>query len=285
MKDFILDIGSRTIKLHGLDPSTGRVSNLQNFTWDILSGPLSDEVVYLSLQASLAALPRPAPRIKAIGTEAMRRSPDLAQMVEKACSELRIDYSTISQELEANLISLAAQRHGISSELDVVNAGGGSIQVVSQTSGQIQLMRFGISDLNRDFKLNGPSHARRIDSCIEWLGTQTPHRIKEFAYTGGERTYLGYFGVPVGADGRCQRSDFEAFAYELSKRPIYWLRKNSPFDSQWMTGAVASNCIVLAFMRSARADWFLPSDVNIGHGMLASVFEHFPISPATTVRG
>jgi hypothetical protein len=271
MHDFILDIGSRTIKLHGLN-NTGEVVNLHNITWDILSVAPAPDTITACIEQSLGALPSGGHRLKAIGTEAMRRNPELAQMVEDACLRLDINYSTISQELEAELISIAAQRHGISREYDVVNAGGGSIQVVRQRETELELLNMGITDLNKAFSLHAEPPQRDIQGCIDWLATQITDRPRTIAYTGGERTYLDHFGVPIQSNGTCHQSDFEAFAREIGGQDNDWLIAHSPFDARWMTGAIASNCIVLAFMHAGRAKSFLPSDLNIGHGLLTHAF-------------
>lgn len=273
MQDFILDIVSRTIKLHGLDISTGEVTNLHNITWDILSISPSLETVTRCIEESLTPLGRSSGRLKAIGTEAMRRNSALADLVAEACSKLQIDYSTISQELEAEFISRAARRHGISDGYDVVNAGGGSLQIVRLLEQQIRLMGIGITDLNLRFNLNSAPHRREITNCVEWLEAQIKQRPRVIAYTGGERSYLEYFRVPLEPDGHCLYGNFEAFAQEIGQQPNDWLIKHSPFDPKWMTGAVASNCIVLAFMNSSGAEGFLPSDLNIGHGFLSSFYE------------
>ncbi len=106
-------------------------------------------------------------------------------MVGDACLRLDINYSTISQELEAELISVADRRHAISREYDVVNAGGWSIQVVRQRETELELLTLGITDLNKTFSLDAEPAQRDIQGCIDWLQTQITNRLRTSTYTGG----------------------------------------------------------------------------------------------------
>ncbi|BBD70930.1 hypothetical protein NIES4072_72960 [Nostoc commune NIES-4072] len=266
LKNLILDLGSRTAKLYILD---NEVKNINNVNWEVIEGKSSKE----SINNSLIELLKPINfneihRIHAVGTEAMRRDKKLENIVSSVCHSLGILYTTISQEYEAQLIKEAARKANITDKYDIINVGGGSIQIILKEASKAVLLNFGISDLNDRFYLLEAVGHRKIEECIAWIKKHLPETTALFGYTGGEATYLKHFGVPLQADHTCLKTDFYDFAERISNFDLQSLERVSPFGSKWMRGAVASNCVVLACLEKAQTNYFLPSDLNISHGLI-----------------
>lgn len=268
---FILDVGSHSLKLYQLGAS---VELSETITWD----PWGDTEGHTPtdlLGNLLRNVQRrhPGGSISAFGTEVMRRDTELARQVSASCLDLGVEFRVISQDEEAALIFAAVEAEGRWSH-DIVNVGGGSIQMVLGASGapQAWLLDFGIVDLNTRFNLLGEPDARDIAGCRQFVAGSLPEKIRRFMYTGGELTYLRHFGVPL-VDGHCDHAAFGALARRLERLSVGELVHASPFDPNWMKGAIASNCIVQALLDHSGVEQFAPSDLNIGHGLAAQVAE------------
>lgn len=261
-QEYILDLGSHSAKLYKKD--IFNVIHLNTITWEIL------EVNEVNLQLKLAELIDPILKednyvIKAIGTAAMRRNNQLADILHKICSLIGISFRVISQKDEAKLIKKAIINSNIPPHLDIINVGGGSIQIISNSKKDEHLLDFGISDLNKQFNLVNSRNIKNYKDCIQWIYEKLPLNLGEFCYTGGEKIYLEHFNVPIIGD-YCYQKDFEIFANDLFSYDKDTLLLSSPFDSKWMNGAIASNCIVIASLKRAKANKFYPSNLNIAHG-------------------
>jgi hypothetical protein len=207
--------------------------------------------------------------VVAFGTAAMRTQIPLAAIVTERCEYHGVEFNVITQEHEARLIRDAATSSAEAVGMAVINAGGKSIQVVC-ADGTLRLYDFGIVDLNARFELTAAPAQRRADECIRWLRGQLPDDIQSFMYTGGERTYLTRLGVPL-TNGVCQKRDFVTLHSRLLALPVEELAELSPFDPAWMSGAIASNCIVLAIMATTALHEFLATDLNVAHGLMSSL--------------
>lgn len=269
--DAVLDLGSHSVKVYQKEYNEESFSLrlVATKTWRLIDSPSPLSHVRSVFQEILPYVSN-CINIRAIGTEAMRRSPSLERMMIAACDEFGFRYRTIQQAEELLLIVRAATRFGVPVGLTLVNAGGGSIQMLTAKNKSV-MYPFGISDLNREFKLLGSPKERRVADCVQWLSEKVPPDIGAFAYTGGERRYLLQFKVPMSENGFCRASDFLAFSECISVREIEDLKANSPHDPDWMTGAIASNCIVLAMLRASGAAAFFPTDFNIAHGLAGSI--------------
>lgn len=260
--NYFIDIGSRSIKLYRncAEPIGFRLVEVVN--WD----PLNSEVDRKSIRNRLECLlaEQTDAVVCGVGTAAVRRSSQLACAVVGACRDLGIQYETISQEHEAELIRAACD--DIAGTKDIVNVGGGSIQIVL-ADGTFSLITFGISDLNESFRLLATPTDRQVTSCVDWVAGQLPSKAGPFLYSGGEKTYLERLYVPVAADGMCRKSDFIDAAKWVAATDLASLEAISPFGPGWMRGAVASNCIVEAYLRQCGAEAFIASDINIADGV------------------
>lgn len=266
---FILDVGSHSLKLYQLGST---VTLSETLTWDPWgAGSDADRAPATLLRNLLRNVQQahPGSSISAFGTEAVRRDSDLARQVSTTCRALGVQFQVVSQDDEAALISRAVEAEGTRYH-DIVNAGGGSIQLVLGSTGGLQtwLLEFGIVDLNKQFNLLGEPDDRDIAGCRQFVSASLPEKLRHFVYTGGELTYLRHFEVPV-VDGYCDRAAFAGLARRLEQLSVSELVQNSPYDPNWMKGAVASNCIVLALLDRAGIQQFAPSDLNIGHGLAA----------------
>ncbi|UJF33409.1 Ppx/GppA phosphatase family protein [Paenibacillus hexagrammi] len=266
----ILDLGSHSAKVYA--QAEMKVEQVDVLTWELLE----NEIDFSKLEEQLSGLLakhvdfREASgqgRVQAIGTEAMRRSPELSEAVSGICGRLGIDYRTISQREEAELLRQALAASGIPSDLDVINVGGGSIQIWLRSGRSPHLLPFGISDLNQRFALLEAPAGRKVRECIKWVAEQLPRSLNQFAYTGGEYTYLRHFSIQM-EGGYCKKQNFAKLSEAIAAADLEELEASSPYDSKWMRGAVASNCIVLACLETSGAGSFMPTDLNIAHGFL-----------------
>jgi exopolyphosphatase/pppGpp-phosphohydrolase len=259
----IIDFGSRSTKVYISDGE--KTELVMTHSKDMISQEPSQEDIARMLETILASL-KSADNVNAIATEAARRSATLDFKLSSACREHKIGYEKISQEKEAELIQQAFTLQG-GETLDIINAGGGSIQI-SRPDKSFALLPFGIADLNRMYALATAPGDRRVNECVSFVADAMPQDLKTFVYTGGEVTYLRKQGAVLGAEDVCAKDEFLRVSRELARLPSAELEARSPFDKSWMSGAVASNCIVEAAFRASGAPVFYPSDQNIAHGMI-----------------
>jgi hypothetical protein len=261
---YLLDLGSNTIKLYRVNESQLLLED--SFSWHLLgNGHNAVEIERIILAITADARSKKG-HIIAVGTEALRRL-EARRQVERLCSEHGIRLVILSQEKEAELIRRAAARSQIPLGTHIVNAGGGSVQVV-HTDGTMSLLAFGLVELTQRFSLLAPPGQRRPMECRRWILERLPEMQGVFAYTGGERAYLVALDVPVEPDGYCLIRHFEAMADRLESLSVQELERLSPFDPGWMQCAIASNCLVLALLAKSGARTFVASDLDICHGLL-----------------
>jgi hypothetical protein len=265
----ILDLGSRGAKLYS---KAGNIELLSTISWELIDRKdQGSGVVQDTLSKLLKPFSRKPIRIDAVGTEAMRRDNKLERSVSEACGRLGISYRTITQLEEAQLIRKAAYAEGLSSDVDLINVGGGSVQIFLAGEKFPYLLNFGIADLNKRFSLLEAPDRRKVGACIDWIYSKLPIGLDLFAYTGNERSYLLHQGILLEKNGECSRSSFLKMAQEMAKLETKALEARSPFDPAWMRGAVASNCFVLAALEVSGRDYFIPTDFNISHGLIGTV--------------
>lgn len=268
---FVIDCGSRSIKLHEARP--GVVTLRATRSWD----PINDARTIERVDALLADLTKglAVSAIHVVGTAAARRDAGVAGAIELACRTRGWSYETLSQSSEADLILDA---FGGPADRDIVNAGGGSIQIV-RASGEAVLLDFGISDLNARFGLGLEPADRQLDAARAFVRRALPAMDRPFIYSGGELSYLRAVGATVGDDGSCSAVEFERVATLVDTTPNAELVQFSPFDPGWMRGAVASNAIVLACLEEAAIDHYFASDVNIADGIIAGLARRLADAP------
>jgi hypothetical protein len=264
--EFILDVGSHSLKLYRRQ---GMTQLVETVTWEPMADSEESAVATVGNLVKQIRESSPDAPVTAFGTEVMRRNSALSDLAGKTLGELGIDFHVISQEVEAQLISQAVTDSGAAPGQDVINVGGGSIQIIHST-GESRLLQFGIVDLNEKFNLLGDPVDRNLAGCTEFILGELPKALGPFVYTGGELTYLLHFDVPL-VDGRCHRNAFISLAQRLERLPVDQLMQDSPYDPKWMKGAIASNCIVRALLDRSGTEAFVPSDLNIGHGVASQV--------------
>jgi hypothetical protein len=263
-KQFVIDCGSRSIKLH--EARRGGLTLQATRSWD----PIADAQTVARVGELLADLTKGLPAVSAIhvvGTAAARRDRSVAEAIGGACSRLGWTYETLSHEAEASLILNA---FGDPADRDIVNVGGGSIQIV-RPHGEAVLIGFGITDLNRYFELAGRAGARRVGDAVAFVAAALPEMRRPFVYSGGELSYLLAMGAAVDADGRCGAAEFARIADEVDALEYEALERRSPFDPGWVRGAVASNAIVRACLARSGLDHYYASDVNIADGIICAL--------------
>lgn len=261
---FVIDCGSRSIKLH--EAGRGAVTLQATRSWD----PIGDAASTGRVGELLADLTKDLPAVSSIhvvGTAAARRDPRVADAIDDACRTRGWSYETLSHATEAQLILDAFAGGG---GLDIVNAGGGSIQIV-RPDGRADLLGFGISDLNDMFGLAGPAALRHLEEACDFVRAALPPMPRPFIYSGGELSYLRAFGAEVGADDRCTAEAFLSIAAEIDAMEINAMEARSPFDRGWVRGAVASNAVVKAMLLKDGIGHYVASDVNIADGIIAGL--------------
>jgi hypothetical protein len=269
-RPYLLDLGSHSVKLYR--SGDGPLRLLRTVTWRVLERPVGPEQLEAVLTSVLADVDD-VRSVQAVATAAFRQDTRLGDALTTVCDHVGLSLQIIDQGSEAHLLRLAVSSSASVSGLDAINVGGGSVQILS-SDGREHPLSFGVSDLNRQFALTDAPDLRRVDECRAFVMRQLPPWLGLFSYTGGERTYLEHFGVPV-TGGWCSRADFTTFAEDMAGWSEADLRARSPYDEEWMSGAVASNCIVLACLGRNDLDKFVPTDLNISHGV------HDSLAPAS----
>jgi exopolyphosphatase/pppGpp-phosphohydrolase len=188
-----LDLGSHSVKLYRREGESLRL--VRTATWEILDAEISADQMVEFLERFLDGV-LDLGGVTALATAAFRRRPKLADTLAAACAFLGISSQIIDQEVEASLMRRALAKESDVASLDAINVGGGSIQVTSPR-GSTHLLPFGIADLNRQFSLSAEPSEREVGACRSFVASQLPDWLGEFAYTGGERTYLESFDVTV----------------------------------------------------------------------------------------
>lgn len=268
--EYVFDFGSSTAKLYQRSP-TGRLRHIASRSWCLLGDPAST-VDTLHVHESISSLYNHCESAAcAVGTEVFRRSPQLATAVERICGQLGIAFRVIGQFEEAELIRIACEKSQVPRDYSVANVGGGSIQIVHPRAADLTLLPFGVVDLTRRFRLDADPKRRLTRQAVSWIKAQLPKIGGSFAYTGGERTYLARVGAKLSAEGACTAVEFSRISSRLSEMEMEELKAQSPFDPDWMLGAIASNCIATALIERCACNEFLASDLNIAHGLLTEV--------------
>jgi hypothetical protein len=271
-----IDIGTHSIKVYTVD-SNNLVHKILTKTWELIENEIIPEdvindITYISEYVTNLDDTLPSYKIFAIATEGIRRNPYIGKLCTDTLALYNIELKIISQVDEANLIRSACRSDTKSENITIIDAGGGSIQLILPD--KIILFPFGISDLNLRFYLNAENPLQRdIHGALEFLTEQFPDNIGNFIYTGGEASYIQAMNVPID-NGWVKSSDFIDFANQLAAKKLSDFNKLSPFDIKWMSGAVASNCIVTSLLAKSDQEGFLASDISISHAIIAEVVKN-----------
>ena len=191
MSHYVLDVGSHSLKMYQLDHTSATL--VDTLTWHLLEESAPYQAVSSGVKSILNKC-LPDAIVTAIGTEALRRNPELKSIALAVFKSHGIDLNVITQVQEAALIRSAFLKTHKQLEVDVVNVGGGSIHIIHRNN-RMTLLDFGICDLNTRFRLGQSPGDRRVDECIDWIASKLPMDLQEFAYTGGELTYLNRLNV------------------------------------------------------------------------------------------
>lgn len=263
----LIDFGSHSIKVYQYLSGAEALELVDTLTWRALENFNDWESIHHFLSKIVDSFPKSLYKIEAMGTAAVRRCGKMAQQVQQACSRYDIHFEIISQEKEADLIRAAFEGYAVK---NVVNVGGGSIQIVSAHQSTPTLYSFGISDLVRQFSLDAESPLeRQRTKCLEFLNEKISTMEGSFVYSGGEFSYLTRCGVSMNGN-QCLSSDFKKLVDQFSQMRMSEILQLSPYDPQWMLGAIASNSIVEVLLMKSLQEYFYASDLNIAHGLCKS---------------
>ncbi|MCX4027274.1 hypothetical protein H0A36_18275 [Endozoicomonas sp. SM1973] len=259
---WFIDLGSHSAKLYHLESVELVKYCLRSWKW--IQHKYDCHTIYTQLKNLLNEFSVNEP-ILAMGTAALRNNTTLREHAEQACNKLSIPLKVITQQQEAELIRLACQHHGYSNDYTIIDAGGGSIQLI-QPDQETLFYSYGLNYLTQQFNLSDKPENRNIKPCIDWLTSQLPKPIDSFIYTGGEKRYLEHLAVPLTKD-KCAKSDFIKLANQLAPKTLEELRSLSPFDPEWMDGAIASNCLIVALLSNSSEDFFMANNLTIVDGL------------------
>ncbi|WP_163831186.1 Ppx/GppA phosphatase family protein [Spartinivicinus ruber] len=259
---WIIDLGSHSAKLYHLKSGELIICCLRSWQW--IKNKYDSNTIYTQLSSLLTEFAVNGPTL-AIGTAALRNNQVLKKHAEQACKKLAIPLKVLSQQQEANLIGLACKHYGYNENYTIIDAGGGSIQLIQPDQG-ILFYSYGLNYLTQQFNLSTKPENRNTKQCIDWLTSQLPKSINSFIYTGGEKRYLEHLGIPLIKD-KCTKADFIELASQLVEKPLNELRQLSPFDPKWMDGAIASNCLIVALLNKCSEDFFMVNNLTIVDGL------------------
>ncbi|MDE1465199.1 hypothetical protein [Spartinivicinus poritis] len=259
---WFIDLGSHSAKLYRFE--SGALVKCCLRSWQWIKNKYDRHTIYTQLKNLLNEFSVNEP-ILAVGTAALRNNKILKKHAEQACRTLSIPLKVISQQQEAELIRLACQHHDYPNEYTIVDAGGGSIQLI-QPDKEILFYPYGLNYLTQQFNLSSEPENRNLKQCIEWLTAQLPKSINSFIYTGGEKRYLEHLAVPLTKD-KCAKIDFIKLASQLAPKTQEELRCLSPFDPEWMDGAIASNCLIVALLNNCSEDFLMVNNLTIVDGL------------------
>lgn len=259
---WIIDLGSHSVKLYRLESKKLVKCCLRSWQW--IHNKYNSQTIYEQLSSLLKEYSVKGDTL-AIGTAALRKNSILKTQAEHACSRLSIPLHIITQQQEAELIRLACLNEGYQQSYTIIDAGGGSMQIIQPNKNPL-FYSFGLSYLNEQFKLTEAPNTRKIQQCIGWLTEQLPKSMNSFIYTGGEKRYLKHLGVQLTQD-KCTKADFIELASQLAKKELKELRELSPFDPKWMDGAIASNCLIVALLNNCSEPFFIANNLTITNGL------------------
>lgn len=263
----LIDFGSHSIKVYQYLSEAETLELVDTLTWRSLESFNSWELIHDFLSKVADLFPKSFYKIEAVGTAAVRRCEKMAQDVQRACSRYGIHFEVISQEKEAALIRSAFEGYSVK---NIVNVGGGSIQIVNTHQSTPLLYSFGISDLVRQFKLDAENPLeRQRGECIDFLTNKILKMDGSFVYSGGEYSYLARCGVVLD-DKKCWTEEFQKLVDRFDKMRMSEIVQLSPYDPQWMLGSIASNSIVEVLLEKSKQEYFYASDLNIAHGLCKS---------------
>jgi hypothetical protein len=293
----IIDLGSSTVKLSVCRvDSTDQIETLHkkaltvNLAEDFFENKeLQELAIKRTIQAILdlrhEALEYDVSDIELIGTGVVREAKNQKSFLKEISEETGLSLRVLSGNDEATLV-YDAVRESIDTKagkLVVINAGGGSTEIIIETgrSSRVYSLPIGISNLNEKFIKRYPvsegSFLKMKSFVKETVGEAIgkPPPVDLLVYTGGELDYMLITGFELD-DFEYSRSHPKKVSLEniikknrkMLKMELEDLQAYMPANPNWMGGAISSNALLEALSEYFDMTTVIPSNKNLNDGVL-----------------
>ena len=288
MKKYILDLGSSTLKLYGLDGGALRLQNQKSvyFKKHLENGVLADDALGELLRfIESASLPCQNLRIYATSFFRKLSEAERGRIIECVYSTTGHLIQTIDQTTENIFLELALTRSlKTSDRFLTVNVGGGSTElVVLENAKKVQAINVdvGVIDILKGHEgINDRLSKVLLEDIVADVRKRLPSETVAIKYaflTGGELTYMQAAGYPLRSndifkdENHPSLIDLDSYSQRnieiFDKVTLSELESFMPTNPQWMHGARAYGAIAQAICQQFGIEIVIPSDVNIAHGI------------------
>jgi Ppx/GppA phosphatase family len=221
-----------------------------------------------------------------VGTEALRRATNLADVEEIVLELLGSQLQLLSQEDEAKAVANAV-RASLTAEVPTacLNLGASSVQVTTSVDGdspEAYLLKFGTKDITAAIPWNRPMARKEWNAVcvlakkkIEANALESTKATEFLFHTGGELDFLLRCGVAMDVCdistnhvSKISITDFREFAELFASRDPAHVEMTTGLKGAWLAGSVASNAIAISVAESLGAVNIVPSNLNVGDGLL-----------------
>jgi|GEM_PF-3482776 len=299
----IIDLGSSTVKLtlceikpdktlDTLYKKSITVNLAENFFKnDILQDAPMQRTIQAILDFQQTALDYGIVDIVVVGTGVLRKAKNIDQFKLLVKKETELDVRIITGKDEAYMIykAIEASFEKLDKGLIMVNAGGGSTEVVIGNMGKIEQhsIPLGISEINEKFIKNYPIADQDYLKIKSYVKGIIDKNIKKksrkdyyLVYSGGELDYMILTGFPL--------SDFSqsmshpkmitikkliSQTTKMRAMDLDQLQGYMPTNPAWMNGAIASNTILETFAEYFGSELIIPSNKNLNDGVLLEMMK------------
>lgn len=299
----IIDLGSSTVKLtvckidehketETLHKKAITVNLAEGFFEEkILQENPINRTVEAILDFQKEALSFGTTDIKLIGTGVVRLAGNLKEFSKIIKDRTNLNLEVVDGVREAELIFKAVIESIEKNDKDVlvVNAGGGSLEIVvgdSKKISNIYRIPIGISELNEKFSSDYPvgtiNYKKMKTSISKILSEYIKDGVKKdiLFYTGGELDYMLITGFPLenftGSLSHPKKLSLENFRMHAKKMITMdqnTLHSFMPDNPHWMNGAISSNAILETISDFFKVKTIVPSNKNLNDGILLEMIE------------
>lgn len=299
----IIDLGSSTVKLTVCSIKEDNISEVlykKAITVNLAEGFFEEKIlqsnaVKRTIQAVFdlqkEALSYGVLDIKMVGTGVIRQAKNLSDFKKDVKEKAKLDLEVLTGEREAKLIykAVSSSFENISNDLVVVNAGGGTTELVVGKNEKVKYiynLPVGITDLNEKFTKDLPLDLTKYKKMKSYINKMLQTNIKRaptntrLVYTGGELDYMIITGFPLenfsGHVAHPKKIGFKKFvdyANKMKGMNREELHAFMPENPRWMDGAVSSNAILECIANYFKCEVIIPSNKNLNDGILLEMIE------------
>ena len=295
----IIDLGSSTVKLtlceikpdKSLDTLYKKsitVNLAENFfnNLELQEAPMQ-RTIQAVLDFQQSAMDYGITDIVVVGTGVLRKAKNIDRFRLLVKKETDLDVRIISGKDEALMIYRAIEDsfEDIDKGLIMVNAGGGSTEVVIGSAGQVvqYSIPLGISELNEKYIKSYPiskldyANIKKFVKGVIAKHIKKPVSSKEhyLVYSGGELDYMIITGFPLDDFTKSMShpkminiQKLKLHTEKMRSMSLEKLQSYMPTNPAWMNGAIASNTILETFAEFFGSELIIPSNKNLNDGVL-----------------